>query len=438
MLGDSSGRCIEYSSFDKPIEISKGGHTTRFAYNPSRARYLRTDQNSRGATTITRYLGNVERITHPNGRLEVKCTLPGGALMSYTLSASGEPAGKTTHYLHTDHLGSLDTISDEIGQLVAQMSFDAWGQRRNALDWDALIEGALREFDSSITDITKRGFTGHEMLDEVGVIHMNGRIYDPRLGRFMQADPIIDGVTDTQGYNRYSYVHNNPLNATDPSGFSSWNSFRDNLLKPVIQAIVTAYCTPCGAALAAATAVYYGGNFADAAIAAFTTAVMANMGKEFAANGFGATEALAFGVAGGIASSLRGGKFGHGFVSAYAGAAVNASGILEGANQVEQFGANVVIAGTISEATGGKFANGAAYAAFMSATVAAADYYKKTVGYDSEIQVANVRRVATVPVVVMNLTRMVGHRAQSMMYQASIRIWKALNGIPATGVSKAG
>src|SRR5690625_7445284 len=87
MLGDSSGRCIEYSSFDKPIEISKGGHTTRFAYNPSRARYLRTDQNSRGATTITRYLGNVERITHPNGRLEVKCTLPGGALMSYTLSA---------------------------------------------------------------------------------------------------------------------------------------------------------------------------------------------------------------------------------------------------------------------------------------------------------------------------------------------------------------
>src|SRR5690625_7552759 len=122
MLGDSSGRCIEYSSFDKPIEISKGGHTTRFAYNPSRARYLRTDQNSRGATTITRYLGNVERITHPNGRLEVKCTLPGGALMRYTLSASGEPAGKTTHYLHTDQLGSPAPIRAAISQLVAQMS----------------------------------------------------------------------------------------------------------------------------------------------------------------------------------------------------------------------------------------------------------------------------------------------------------------------------
>src|SRR5690625_6843987 len=72
------------------------------------------------------------------------------------------------------------------------MSFDAWGQRRNALDWDALIEAALRDFDSSITDITKRGFTGHEMLDEVGVIHMNGRIYDPRLGRFMQARVVKD------------------------------------------------------------------------------------------------------------------------------------------------------------------------------------------------------------------------------------------------------
>src|SRR5690625_5945040 len=96
MLGDSSGRRIEYSSFDKPIEITKGGYTTRFAYNPSRARYLRSDQDSHGATTITRYLGNVERITHPNGRLEVKRTLPGGALISYSLSASGEPAGKTT------------------------------------------------------------------------------------------------------------------------------------------------------------------------------------------------------------------------------------------------------------------------------------------------------------------------------------------------------
>lgn len=46
---------------------------------------------------------------------------------------------------------------------------------------------------------------------------MNGRIYDPVLARFLQADPFVDGVTNTQGYNRYSYVHTNPLNAIKSS-----------------------------------------------------------------------------------------------------------------------------------------------------------------------------------------------------------------------------
>src|SRR5690606_974320 len=64
-----------------------------------------------------------------------------------------------------------------------------------------------------------RGYTGHEMVDEMGIIHMNGRIYDAKLARFLQADPFIQAATNTQNYNRYSYVLNNPLNMTDPSGF---------------------------------------------------------------------------------------------------------------------------------------------------------------------------------------------------------------------------
>lgn len=52
-------------------------------------------------------------------------------------------------------------------------------------------------------------------------VHMNGRIYDPLLGRFLSADPNIDGVLSLQGYNRYSYVHNNPLTFTDPTGFTT-------------------------------------------------------------------------------------------------------------------------------------------------------------------------------------------------------------------------
>ena len=44
----------------------------------------------------------------------------------------------------------------------------------------------MQDFDHSTTT---RGFAGHEMLDEVGIVHMNGRIYDPKIARFLQADP---------------------------------------------------------------------------------------------------------------------------------------------------------------------------------------------------------------------------------------------------------
>jgi RHS repeat-associated protein len=77
---------------------------------------------------------------------------------------------------------------------------------------------ALTAF-SAINHITNRGYTGHEMVDGVDIIHMNGRIYDAKLARFLQADPFIQAPYNTQSLNRYSYVWNNPLNATDPSGY---------------------------------------------------------------------------------------------------------------------------------------------------------------------------------------------------------------------------
>lgn len=75
---------------------------------------------------------------------------------------------------------------------------------------------------NSIDGITdNRGFTGHEMLDLLDLVHMNGRIYDPLLGKFLSADPLIQDPMNGQSYNRYSYVLNNPTNLTDPTGFAS-------------------------------------------------------------------------------------------------------------------------------------------------------------------------------------------------------------------------
>ena len=95
--------------------------------------------------------------------------------------------------------------------MVQRLSFDAHGKRRLA-DWTA--------GDPAAPDAeTPRGFTGHEHLDSVGLIHMNGRVYDPALGRFLSADPFVPNPTATQSFNRYTYVYNNPLSYTDPTGF---------------------------------------------------------------------------------------------------------------------------------------------------------------------------------------------------------------------------
>jgi RHS repeat-associated protein len=119
------------------------------------------------------------------------------------------------YYLQTDHLGSLYAITGDDGRIVTQngneavYSFDAWGRRRNPVNWS--YEGLPSDF------LIDRGFTFHEQLDEFGLINMNGRVYDPVIGRFLSPDNYVQGGF-TQSFNRYSYCGNNPLNATDPSG----------------------------------------------------------------------------------------------------------------------------------------------------------------------------------------------------------------------------
>ncbi len=112
-------------------------------------------------------------------------------------------------------LGSTDIITNAAGSVVAQMSFDAFGKRRNLLTLADLVKA---DYDT-LNALTTQGFTGHEMVDDAGVIHMGGRIYDPKLARFMSADPIVSDLTNVQRLNRYSYVLNSPLSMVDPSGY---------------------------------------------------------------------------------------------------------------------------------------------------------------------------------------------------------------------------
>jgi RHS repeat-associated protein len=118
--------------------------------------------------------------------------------------------------VHNDHLGSPELFTRSDGTELLRVSFGAYGERRDGSDWS----GAPSAGDmTTLAGITRRGFTGHEHLDAVGLIHMNGRVYDPAAGRFLGADPIVE-VGNSQSPNSYSYVWNNPLTMVDPSGFA--------------------------------------------------------------------------------------------------------------------------------------------------------------------------------------------------------------------------
>jgi RHS repeat-associated protein len=125
---------------------------------------------------------------------------------------------RDVRYLHHDRLGSLDSVTNPSGAEVVADShgFDAFGKPR-ARDWQ--WSGAKLHPDTDYQKTTEHGFTGHEHLDETLLIHMNGRVYDYQLGRFLSVDPIISNPANSQSINPYSYIGNNPLSGVDPTGY---------------------------------------------------------------------------------------------------------------------------------------------------------------------------------------------------------------------------
>ncbi|SHJ23426.1 RHS repeat-associated core domain-containing protein [Cruoricaptor ignavus] len=124
-------------------------------------------------------------------------------------------------FLHKDYLGSILSISDEAGNKIEQRHYDAWGNLTHLqVNGGAIMtdENQIRDFLSNGGLLVDRGYTSHEHFAEVGLIHMNGRLYDPLLRRFLNADENIQDMFNTQNYNKYGYVLNNPLMFNDPSG----------------------------------------------------------------------------------------------------------------------------------------------------------------------------------------------------------------------------
>ena len=249
------GRTVNYSTFDKPTKITQGGNTVWFSYGPEVNRYKRVEHNGTDVTT-TYYVGNVEFI-EKNGIQTIKRMIGGVVEVSELFNSKGESILDYT-YLFKDHLGSVVATTNHKGQNTQQLAFDAWGQRRPA-NWstpsyyDGYAMGLTGITNSLLMPLpVNTGFTGHEHVDSVGLIHMNGRIYDPVLGRFLSADPFIQYPSVVQNLNRYSYLMNNPLNATDPTGY-----FVDKIVQQgFVQAVTTVALTAIHPALGAAYVAY--------------------------------------------------------------------------------------------------------------------------------------------------------------------------------------
>ena len=211
-------RRLEYTHYDKPYLVKQSSNESRYRYDAQRNKLERESRINNGVNQRTWYLPGIEIV------IDSPLAPSGQQIYRYRRQIDGvaqvtETGGNTaeTVYYHYDHLNSLVGISTENTQ-TQHLSYDAFGRRRQASDWNTLespiqINQALQH--------TDHGYGDHESRDELGMIHMGGRTYDPALGQMMQADAVVQSPLNGQNYNRYAYVFNNPMSYTDPTGFVS-------------------------------------------------------------------------------------------------------------------------------------------------------------------------------------------------------------------------
>ncbi len=212
---------ISYNAFKKPVTIHQTGHgRVSFEYGPMMNRstaYYGGEDEDRSLRRYRKHYSSiipVEIVEDTQTSSAKIINYVAGDAYSAPIAHIKETGANSIdeyHYLHRDYLGSILAITDADGDVKEQSQFGAWGELDKFLD-----SSGGTTFDH--TSLLGRGYTGHEHFFEVGLIHMNGRMYDANLGRFLSPDNYIVDPFNTQAYNRYGYVLNNPLMYTDPSG----------------------------------------------------------------------------------------------------------------------------------------------------------------------------------------------------------------------------
>jgi len=209
-----NGNSVTWTSYNFPQTINGTGESATFDYGPTH-QYWRQTYNGPSGSETTYYLNKlVEKVDTATGSDWRHYIFgPSGIVAIYSRQSSGTNA---VRYMLSDHQGSVASLLTSTGASYVNESFAPFGARRNPVTWS----GAPTTGDQNLINaVTRIGYTGQAMLGNMGLIHMNGRVQDSTLGRFLSADPFVPTPSDPQNFNRYSYVINNPLSYIDPSGY---------------------------------------------------------------------------------------------------------------------------------------------------------------------------------------------------------------------------
>ena len=194
LINDGAGRTFVYDSENRLISHTSPDGTVALAYDPLGRLYSMTSGSTTrrflydGLRLISEHDGTslvpLRRYVHGPGTDEPAAYFEGGGL---GLSERTYP--------HQDERGSIVAIANADGTLAAANRYDEYGAA------DGTPSGRF-------------GYTGQVRLPALGLYYYRARMYDPRLGRFLQPDPIGYG----DGMNMYAYVGGDPVNRRDPSG----------------------------------------------------------------------------------------------------------------------------------------------------------------------------------------------------------------------------
>src|SRR5262249_52963654 len=185
---------VDYTSFDLPRTITNAGRTTRFQYDAGQHRAFKKTPD--GASTS--YAGELYEKRDDGVHVTHIFHVLGIADVEWQADRRGTILDRRVTYLHGDHLGSVTEVTGASAP-TKHLRFDPFGKRI-----DPSVPSAAGEGPAGVTS----GFAGLEHDDELGLVNMRGRMFDPKIGRFLSADPLIPNATTSQGFNRYSYVYN--------------------------------------------------------------------------------------------------------------------------------------------------------------------------------------------------------------------------------------